>query len=465
MFTNYKGKNSLRILFMVMAVIMVFSSTIVANAQEASSDNFQFITPITQDNSLNYTDIANTIGNYFKYYYQSLEKKNLLDKLNEYVSDTDETHLYLKALQYNINWRKELNLGIKESSVSHIDIKYAKTTPDNNIDVKAYIKISYKYVEDPTNTQAGVGDLWDIILKNNNGSLKIISLNSESNDYYYAKELTKSKKEEMTKTGKKYSEINAIDDAYAEINSKIGDLKELVSTTSISKNESEEVTYVSEEEKLEVPISIQSVSVAYNNVNARIYANIKGFDYDTYVFKRAPESEGDCTNFISQCLWIGYGGNKGNSYNSEPGLSACQKLALDNFRQISGSNNWFGRSWDSAYDFPTGPWMRVIELYDYITSTSAGPRGKKYNNLKKYSESTTILKEGDIIQFSPSADASDYFHSVMVVTGGYSMKDGAAKMYVAHHSPETGYRQLSEDIASYGPYARIIRPTTGSFPS
>lgn len=458
MFTNYKGKNSLRILFMVMAVIMVFSSTIVANAQEASSDNFKFITPITQDSSLNYTDIANTIGNYFKYYYQSLEKKNLLDKLNEYVSDTDETHLYLKALQYNINWRKELNLGIKESSVSLIDIKYAKTTPDNNIDVKAYIKISYKYAEDPTDTQAGVGGLWDIILKNNNGSLKIISLNSESNDYHNAKKLIKSKKETMAARGTAYSEKEVIDAAYTDINSKIGDLKKLVSTTDVSENDSVEKT-------LEAPITILSVSVSYDKIKARQYANLKGFDEDTRIFKRM---ELDCTNFVSQCLWAGYGGAKGNSIVSDEGIAACIALAYANYRQIGGSSStpWWGASQDPrSGSLASGHWMRVLELYSHITTTSAGPRGNKYNNGKKYTVSTTVLQEGDVLQLSPTSSSSDYFHSVMVVTGGYSMSDGAANMYVGQHSDEYGYRQLLDCIANNGEYVRIIRPIAGSFNS
>lgn len=449
-------KTILSILVIALLLVMVLSSSVIANTEENSyiSGHFKLLTPVAIDNSLNYTEISKTIYNYFKYYYLSLEKKEMVEEINEYILETEETYLYLKSLQYGINWRKELNLGIKDSNVSLIDIKYADEISEGKVDIRAYIKVDYRYAEDKTNTMTNVGDLWDIVLKNDNGSFKIISLNSESNDYKHAKELVKNKKEKMAKSVDSYSTITAIDDAFADINSQIGDLKKLFFNSSATQNENLD-------EELVAPSAIQSVSVTYNKSRARQYANLKGYDEDTLIFKRM---DADCTNFVSQCLWAGYGGDKENSWYTEPGLSACRQLAYDNFRQIGGSGKWWGVSQISSGTYASGPWMRVIELYSYITTSSAGPRGNKYNNGQLYTASSLVLQEGDILQLSTSSSSSDYFHSVMVVTGGYTMSSGSENIYIGQHSSENGYRQLAELIASNSaPYVRVIRPITGSF--
>ena len=173
----------------------------------------------------------------------------------------------------------------------------------------------------------------------------------------------------------------------------------------------------------------------------------------------------DCTNFVSQCLWVGYGGDQGNSWYSTSGVAACRQLAYQDFRQIPGSSNWFGRSQISSGVYPSGPWMRVQELYPYITTTSAGPRANRYNNLSLYTSSSVTLDRGYVLQLAHSASNTRYFHSVMVVVGGTTMSN-ATSIYVGQHSSDNGYRQLAELIASNSaPYVRIIKPITGSFNS
>jgi hypothetical protein len=107
----------------------------------------------------------------------------------------------------------------------------------------------------------------------------------------------------------------------------------------------------------------------------------------------------------------------------------------------------------------------VITLWNYLSSTSAGPRAYKYNNGLRYDTCGTTVQRGYVLQLSPSSSSSGYFHSVMVVSANVPLS-AASSIYAAQHSSNYSWRQLYECImTNSAPSVRIIRPITGSFPS
>lgn len=109
-------------------------------------------------------------------------------------------------------------------------------------------------------------------------------------------------------------------------------------------------------------ISPTAVSVSYTASNARYYGWWFGDHYENYIFKRASL---DCTNFVSQCIWSGYGGTNDydistiGDYSSAydvPAAQALRKRALDNYRQTS---QWYGRYYDSIYGDPISSFCGV----------------------------------------------------------------------------------------------------------
>lgn len=445
-----------RIAAIVLALTVAFCTSVTDAASTSDGLEFELVLPEKQYAEIDYTSVAAVLYGYFSEYHKSIEALDVSPGLMRYVADTENTHLYLRALQYGINWRKAMNTGIADSRVNEIDLKYVRPLPDGDVEIRAYIRISYRYLEDETNTIAHSGDFWEIRIGKVGDTPKIVYLSSQSNDYHTAKQRIQ---EKMTKNAQSqgYTITDAIDDAYDEINAFIPQLVVLAAASDAT-SENKDTEDIDENNVTET----RSVAVTYDYERARNFAHAKGASYQTQIFKRVTN---DCTNFVSQCLWVGYGSDQGNSWSTTGGIAACQQLALQNYRQISGSDNWFGRSYISNEDTPSGPWQRVKELYSYLSSSSSGPRASKYNNLSLYSSCSTVLRNGDILQLSDSASSSGYFHSVMVVRGGYSLSD-ASNIYVAQHSNEYSYRQLSELISSNSaPYVRIIRPITGSFNS
>ena len=140
----------------------------------------------------------------------------------------------------------------------------------------------------------------------------------------------------------------------------------------------------------ELPEGTKSVTVSYDRAAAVAYA-IKFAKVDhNGIFK----SMGlDCTNFVSQCMWSGYGGTKGYLLDDTAALKA--RVAA-NYRQTS---TWYGRNADSPYQYGSGAFIRVVDFWDYVTTnTGYGPRATGYNNNKVWTQLTVVPRTGDILQ-------------------------------------------------------------------
>lgn len=143
----------------------------------------------------------------------------------------------------------------------------------------------------------------------------------------------------------------------------------------------------------------------YNRQKAVEYAN-------TWAYKRNPKYYnfdaigGDCTNFVSQCIYAGSG--------------------------VMNYKNTFGWYYNSAND-KSPSWTGVEFLYKFlINNKEIGPIG----------EISESLEIGDIAQLS--FDGGTFTHSLIIV--GIENK----KMFGASHTFDT----YGRDISSY-PYKKI----------
>lgn len=140
----------------------------------------------------------------------------------------------------------------------------------------------------------------------------------------------------------------------------------------------------------------------YNRENIYKYAqkwalsrNPKYYDYE-YI-------GGDCTNFVSQCIYAGYG--------------QMNYSKLDGWYYINANNK-------------SPSWTGVEYLYKFlITNKGAGPMG----------EETTIqnLEVGDIVQLS--FDGLTFSHGLVVVQNGNSI----VNTLIAAHTYDTFGRNVS----------------------
>lgn len=143
----------------------------------------------------------------------------------------------------------------------------------------------------------------------------------------------------------------------------------------------------------------------YNRVNMYEYArkwalsrNPKYYNYE-YI-------GGDCTNFVSQCIYAG-----------------CGEM---NYNRLSG---WYYINANNK----SPSWTGVEFLYDFLISNQgAGPRGVE--------SSIDRLEIGDIIQLS--FDGRSFGHSLVVVGNG----DDLESTFVAAHT----FDVFGKKVAEYG---------------
>lgn len=130
------------------------------------------------------------------------------------------------------------------------------------------------------------------------------------------------------------------------------------------------------------------------------------FNFDNY--------GGDCTNFVSQCIFAG-----------------CNTM---NYTPIFG---WY---YNSSYD-RTASWTGVEYLYNFlINNTSVGPRG--------ITTTRENIQPGDIVQFG---DINNHFyHSPIVVA------TNQAEIYVAAHTYDVYMKPLSSYNYSTIRYIHIL---------
>ncbi|MFZ5974999.1 MAG: DNRLRE domain-containing protein [Bacillota bacterium] len=189
------------------------------------------------------------------------------------------------------------------------------------------------------------------------------------------------------------------------------------------------------------------VPVSFNATSAAEYGKYFGPKYYNQIFCRTPG--GDCTNFVSQCIWAGYGGTAGYNIKTAYGQEQIRVRVSKNYRQ---PGKWWGRNAKSPY--PNGGageyWQNVVSLWNYATSNKGnGPRATGYNNNQYWTSLPVTIKKGDVLQFyNPDLSRPRYWHSVIVVSDvPTSGTINLHNVYVAQHSGEYGWRPLDETIA------------------
>lgn len=210
--------------------------------------------------------------------------------------------------------------------------------------------------------------------------------------------------------------------------------------------------YLSSENSLEVA-SMESVAspmaatlYSYQRERGRTYADQYYEDANT-CFYDSTDDGGDCTNWVSQCVWAAYGGwEDGDSEETmEANIAARKRM-----QSSKTLDNWFGHKNGLG-----NPWCGVGSFWDFVTSTpETGPRATGVNDGKKWSGNfvSTDIVTGQVLQVRKSTQ-SVYKHSVYV-TGGTN--DSFANIKITQHTPNNRI-MLDEFIRNWGSTTCYVR--------
>lgn len=219
--------------------------------------------------------------------------------------------------------------------------------------------------------------------------------------------------------------------------------------------------------KVEPEISPYAASsYAYNGVRAATWAlNYPKNQTDPNAYFEYVSA--NCQNYVSHCVWAGYGGAIAGNGNITQNI-------LNDVRMVSGSSGWYGCP--KGYSDHTYSWVNVSGFWNYVTSNpSLGPKGVGYNNEGIYTNiNAADLLEGRVIQLRHglnTGNSGKYQHSVIVSSTSESdiFSTQYNKIYVCASNDE--YRDVSLKsymIDAFGGsdcYMRMIRLTSANFNS
>ncbi|GAB6273191.1 MAG: hypothetical protein STSR0004_00540 [Peptococcaceae bacterium] len=174
------------------------------------------------------------------------------------------------------------------------------------------------------------------------------------------------------------------------------------------------------------------------------------FSYDSakgsrYAQKYAPEGQnsiirlfyyipgGDCTNFVSQCVWAAYGGwVEGNDAKSKENIRNCVRMVAGIWQGGGGG---------------TPNWEQVLKFFSYVISSKTyGPKGSKFAESVAKSFPLSSIRVGDVLQVKRGSGGT-YGHSVYVSVINGSTPD---KIFVCQHSSDIKNRPLENLISGWG---------------
>ena len=199
-------------------------------------------------------------------------------------------------------------------------------------------------------------------------------------------------------------------------------------------------------------------SYSYNGEQGRKYAD-KYHSTNNPYFYVVTTGDGDCTNFVSQCIWAAYGGWTKSDTNAQMQVNINSGKRM---QARTSYSNWFAGAGGGG-----GPWENVTSLWNFATSNkSTGPKATGFNNNATYKNIVpSSILTGQVLQFR-QGNSGNYRHSAYV-SGG--VNDSYDNIIITQHSASVTRTTLADAIVGWGGSAkcqmRQLKFTTANFDS
>lgn len=338
------------------------------------------------------------LQNYFDAYYldfSETEDGNFLKFANDNIIPNESTNLFLAFHEWE-NKSRDLAKNWYEEKAVTLDFTDVNIT-DNIIKVSLLMNMKFKYslLEQYT-------EMFDVpyrfSLKVVDGTLKIDSIETDSDDFksFHEKYLDEVKRSSTARTGtseqKKADVLEKVKEDY-------------IRNTENFVKQLEDLDSQQSEGESDIPGMQPLTAASYNASDAVRYAERLVYAGSSRFFYKVVGN--NCTNFVSQCLWAGYGG-----YATDFSVMADRMN-----RRYQMTSEWYAGSGGGS-----PAWENVTNLWDYIMkSKSTGPTATGLNNGAVYtklfvgSSPQKAIKPGNVLQFR-NGGTGNYTHSVIVYT-------------------------------------------------
>nr|WP_308742299.1 amidase domain-containing protein [uncultured Anaerocolumna sp.] len=340
--------------------------------------------------------------------------------------ESDNTILYNQFLRWRIKQSQVMHTSWSSYDYNLLNVDYVKDA--ENILIHGSFNLKYTYTNGLEGRQDNIN--FDARVKSVDNNYLIESFNIDEVMFDdFISTLNYENVIDMDVTNHKVKNININD-----INTVVDNMLMQIELT----NE-----LVSQEPNIIQPplLKTRASQYSYNSANGVAYANEYAYSNNPCFYTAAGDG-GDCTNFISQCIWAAYGG-----WNPGDSITTMTNNINNRVRMMPSTtlSNWFGHQYGAGT-----PWESVNDLWNFATLNSGtGPRASGSNNNSVYKNLVAFaISSGDVLQVKRSGDAK-YRHSVYVIFSSPKFSDDYNNIIVAQHSKNTT-RALSDLISGWG---------------
>jgi hypothetical protein len=441
---NYYKKN-LSIAVLLVSIIMLFTLS-------HASDKVIYLTNTSSQSHGDEYEIKNVLNKYFDRYFSEFKTLELCD-FSDILQKTESTYLYRSIQEHDLEFSKVFGTQYKNYNfeIVYKDISIVKKIAN----VELLINLDYEYANADGNKSYIRNMDYTFTLEKLDDKWKITEIDSN----FYEFDHFKSKVTEIKNSNNNKLGFIAISEAKEQKISDIHKMKEIaekaqkiyINTEIVNNNEFDNNR----------DFRLLSTSYSYKPNLGKQYAQLYAENRSASLFYEVPPGAGgNCTNFVSQCVWAAYGGGSYPWNNQKTRSDIVNKVRMVNNVWHAGLKGGGG----------TSAWENVEAFWNYVTqSKTVGPNGKGYNNNSPYYNlAPTSFAEGDVIQAKFSSSTS-YSHS-MYVTLFLTPSHGSdyTRIYVSQNSYDVYNRALTDVIKSFGHqdcFIRLIKFSSANFNS
>lgn len=392
------------------------------------------------------------INKLLSYYYDSLIGEQP-EPYSNICIENENTLFFKKFVEFDSSAKNMANCGI---TTYHFDYEYINFS-ESITSASASISADFYFTYEDRTAESAIGNIiYNFTFDKVNNKWYISSIDTDFDGFVRVEKVTEDNPN-LTMEELFANEIQAIEENLA-----------YEANIAVAYETGTFVPIEIEEESI-IPLS---TSYAYDADRAAAWASAHALDGDTssayfnYVYDEYGKPI-NCTNFVSQCVWVGYGGHLANGGN------IIQNI-LNDVRMVPGSSGWYGCP--RGYNDTSSNWSNVSFFWDYVTSSpSIGPRGTGYNNGYLYTYiSAFSISEGCVLQLRRGLNSSNnekYQHSIIVsdVQRTGMMSTSYDKIFVCANSTDRKDVKLKsimiDNMGGSNCYMRMITFQSGNFNS
>jgi hypothetical protein len=396
--------------------------------------------------SAHYSDndiIKTTISEYFTEYFES--QKNLcFSTISSNILENNENTQMIEAFRETVVAEKTLFDG--RFSNYKYEITYQSiNVVDNTATVDLTLDLDFHYANAPSDMKSGIyGIVFNFFLQDNGTNWVITKIESNFDEYQAFKNQVREKMAQDTTLTQAMAVAQVVETIKSQLQSILksglyqsGNLLPTTSNTNFTKRIITKSVYLSCDE------------YTYNPENAVLYAERYAEDEDSTCPFCVMEE--DSTNFVSQCIWAGYGG-----YVRGDDTQTFNNI-INHICMIY--SEWHADTVEAAIN-----WANAKNFFKYmvIPSKVAGPNATTdYSDydIKRYYTDVPAgsINVGDVLQLWIS-DFLGYNRSIFITKKlGTSTNCTYSQIYYSSHTTNRRNYQLSSLLLNY-PYIRRLTP-------